>query len=126
MREGTMTGTNFVARLEAGIGMAKVRRRLAHLVSHGTGYDGTILIDLGSNGRLLIDQRHVYVRDERKPAQTSLTIDLRDLDQFLGGQLTAQMLLMTKRLRIAGRMGEAMRFARHLELEIYGRSALPV
>ena len=113
------------ARLEASIGLAKIKRRLAHLLSTGEGYDGRVLIDLGPNGRLLVDHHGVYVPRDDNPAQTSLAIDLRDLDQFLGGQLSVQMLMMTKRLRIAGRMTDALRFARYLELEIFGSSALP-
>ena len=113
------------ARLEASIGLAKIKRRLAHLLSTGEGYDGRVLIDLGPNGRLLVDRHEVYVPHDERPAPTSLAIDLRDLDQFLGGQLTVQMLMMTKRLRIAGRMTDALRFARHLELGIFGSSALP-
>ena len=113
------------ARLEASIGLAKIKRRLAHLLSTGEGYDGRVLIDLGPNGRLLVDHHEVYVPRDDNPAQTSLAIDLRDLDQFLGGQLSVQMLMMTKRLRIAGRMTDALRFARYLELEIFGSSALP-
>jgi len=113
------------ARLEASIGLAKIKRRLAHLLSSGDGYSGHILIDLGPSGRLLVDHGDVYVPQEAHPAQTSLSIDLRDLDQFLSGQLTVQMLMMTRRLRIAGRMTDALRFAHHLEVEIFGRSALP-
>ena len=89
------------------------------------GFDGTVLIDLGRDGALLVDQYHVSEYDRRKLARTSVSIELTDLDQFLGGQLNAQMLLMTRRLTIAGRMADALRFARHLELSIHGRSALP-
>jgi putative sterol carrier protein len=116
---------SIAAKLEASIGMAKIKRRLAHLLSIGEGYNGRVLIDLGPSGRLLVDHGEVSVPHGEKPAQTSLAIDLRDLDQFLGGQLTVQMLMMTKRLRIAGRMTDALHFARYLELEIFGRSALP-
>jgi len=120
-----MAITSIGARLEAGIGLAKIKRRLGYLLTMGNGYNGTVLIDLGPNGRLLVDHGHVFVPSDTRTAATSLTIDLRDLDQFLGGQLTVQMLMMTKRLRIAGRMADALRLARHLELEIFGRSALP-
>jgi putative sterol carrier protein len=103
-----------------------IKRRLSRLVASSGGFDGTVLIDLGQDGALLVERYHVSESDRQKLARASLTIGLMDLDQFLGGQLNAQMLLMTRRLTIAGRMAEALRFARHLELSIYGRSALPV
>lgn len=102
-----------------------IKRRLARLVAGAGGFDGTVLIDLGQDGALLVERYHVFESDRRKLARTSVSIALADLEQFLGGQLNAQMLLMTRRLTIAGRMAEAMRFARHLELSIHGRSALP-
>lgn len=109
----------------AGTMVNNVRRRLARLVASAGGFDGTVLIDMGTDGALLVDRFKVSETGTQRLARTSLSIALADLDQFLGGQLNAQMLMMTQRLTIAGRMTEALRFARHLELSIHGRSALP-
>jgi hypothetical protein len=114
-----------MGRLAATMKLAGVRRRLTQLVAKAGGYDGTVMIDLGQYGGLLVDRNQVWVSKDRASARTSISVELLDLDQFLGGQLTAQMLLMTRRLTISGRMAEALRFARHLEIAIHGRSALP-
>jgi putative sterol carrier protein len=105
--------------------LAGVRRRLTQLVANSGGYNGTVLINLGRHGALLVDHDQVCVSKGHEAIKASLNLELPDLDQFLGGELTAQMLMMTRRLTISGRMGDALRFARHLEMAIHGRSALP-
>lgn len=114
-----------MGRLSTSMKLAGVRRRLTQLVADFGGFNGAVLINLGRHGALLVDHDQVWVSKGHEPVRASLSLELPDLDQFLGGELTTQMLMMTQRLKVSGRMGDAMRFARHLEMAIHGRSALP-
>jgi putative sterol carrier protein len=70
------------------------------------GFDGSVKLDLGKDGVVLIDGATISTDDG--PADCTVTLSLDDLQDMVSGELSPTSAFMTGKLKIDGDMSMAM------------------
>ncbi|MER2534804.1 MAG: SCP2 sterol-binding domain-containing protein [Rhizobiaceae bacterium] len=70
------------------------------------GFDGSVKLDLGKDGVVLIDGATISTDDG--PADCTVTLSLDDLEDMVSGELSPTSAFMTGKLKIDGDMSMAM------------------
>jgi putative sterol carrier protein len=96
-----------------GLTLARITDRLKREAARAEGFGKTVKLDFGEDGVVLVDARATppAVSNEDAPADTTLRISLEDFARIVRGELDPARAVFTRKLKIAGDMGAAMKLA---------------
>lgn len=94
----------------------QVTAQLRARVGENCGINHSLKINLGDDGFIHIDGSVVpnQVTNDDSPADATLSLTLRNFEAIQAGDLNPQMAFMTGKIKLAGSMDIAMRFAQLL------------
>lgn len=78
----------------------------------GSGFDGSVKIDTGGNGVIVIDGETVSTTDA--PTDCTVRLSLDDLESLIAGDLSATSAFMTGKIKVDGDMSVAMTLGQFL------------
>lgn len=92
---------------------ATINARLAQLVQGKQVPDGVIALDMGADGRVVIDGRQVpaTVASGEQPADLTVNLSAATLEGLMDGSVEAQAAFMAGDIKVEGDIGLAMELA---------------
>lgn len=96
-----------------GLTLEKITERLKREAARAEGFGKAVKLDFGADGVVLVDARAdpPTVSNEDAQADTTLRVSLEDFARIVRGELDPARAIFTRKLKIAGDMGAAMKLA---------------
>ncbi|UDF02460.1 SCP2 sterol-binding domain-containing protein [Asticcacaulis sp. AND118] len=91
--------------------LAAITQKITAAVGENSGLGKVVKLDLGDEGKILIDAANVpnVVSNEDGPADTTVVVSVENLKALAQGQLDPMMAFMSGKLKIIGDMGIAQK-----------------
>lgn len=98
---------------ESGFTLERITERLRREADRAEGFGKAVKLDFGADGVILVDARAApaTISNENAPADTTLTVSMEDFARIVRGELDPARAIFTRKLKIAGDMGAAMKLA---------------